>query len=421
MTERFPADFLWGAATSAHQVEGGNVHSDWWAWETRPDTTVAEPSGSAIEHLTRYAEDIGLLASLGLNAYRFSVEWARIEPAPGQIDVGWLDHYRRMVQCVRDNGMTPVVTLHHFTLPQWVAERGGWLDPGTPPAFARHCRRVVEHLGDAVAWWCTINEPGIVAFGGYLAPLHFPPGHSDYREWQQVIAALCRAHVLARTEIKRVAPASRVGATHAMIEWHANAAGGPMMRFLRQQNEDRFLAASADDDFIGVQTYTRQRIDLPLVAWPAVRALVGIPALRRRLLPTVLRRAFAAGAAEPQEGGTDMGWEYRPLAIAATVRRAWAMFPGRPILVTENGIATGDDEQRQAFIVEALRALLVARADGVELVGYVYWSAFDNFEWAHGFAPRFGLVGVDRATQRRTVKPSAQLLGEIARTGLLPG
>ena len=173
----FPPSFLWGTATAAHQVEGGNTDSDWWNWEQRPDTPCVDRSGVAIDHYHRYPDDVAMLAGLGLNAYRYSVEWARIEPEEGAFAQGELDHYRRMTDAVREAGMTPMVTLHHFTLPRWVAARGGWMDPGTPARFARYCETVVRALGDRVDWYCTINEPGVVAFGGYLGALRLPAGH----------------------------------------------------------------------------------------------------------------------------------------------------------------------------------------------------------------------------------------------------
>ena len=172
----FPEGFLWGAATAAHQVEGDNANSDWWAWERRPGTPCREPSGTACDHYRRFPEDIALLADLGLNTYRFSVEWARVEPSDGTFDPAAIDHYRRVVEVARSHGLIPMVTLNHFTLPAWLADRGGWLAADAPRLFERYCRRVVGALGDAVDWYCTVNEPGVVAFGGYLGALGFPRG-----------------------------------------------------------------------------------------------------------------------------------------------------------------------------------------------------------------------------------------------------
>lgn len=415
---RFPDGFLWGAATGAHQVEGQNTDADWWDWETRRGATVAEPSGDAIDHVHRYREDIALLASLGLGVYRFGVEWSRVEPEQGMFDDAWLAHYRAMADAVTEHGMVPMVTLNHFTLPRWVAAMGGWLSPEVPALYARYCARVVSRLGP-VDWYATINEPGVVAFGGYLGALGFPPGLRSVAAWERASEHLVSAHVLARAAVKEVRPEARVGATHSLSEWEANPAGRPMMELMRSRMEDVFLDACAADDYIGVQTYTRSTVELPAVLAPGAWALARIGWLRRLLLPRVVAWEMRTGGAPRGADLTDMGYEYRPQAVAATVRRVAARFPGKDIVVTEHGIATGDDARRIGFITEGLAALHEVLADGVPLVGYVHWSAFDNFEWAHGYRMRFGLVGVDRVTQERQVKPSARFLGEVARTGAL--
>jgi beta-glucosidase len=407
---------MWGTATAAHQVEGHNRHSDWWAWEHKPSSPVAEPSGSAIDHLNRYEDDIALLAGLGFTTYRFSTEWARLEPAEGVFNEPALDHYRRIVEAVHAAGMTPMVTLNHFTLPVWLTAQGGWMNERTPGLLASYCTKVVSALGDLVDWYCTINEPGNVAFGGYLGALGFPPGTTTLEAWDRAIEGLCRGLVSSRIAVKEARPAARVGATHAMIEWEGNDAGRPLLEYLRGQMEDRFLDACADDDFIGVQTYTRLVIEPPALTAPLARALVSMPQLRSSVLPRLIRRLVSRGEGSSSKlRQTDMGYEYRPQAVAATVRRAHELFPDKDILVTEHGIATGNDAERIEFIREGLTALHGVIADGVPLRGYIYWSAFDNFEWALGYRMKFGLVAVDRTTQARTPKPSATFLGDTAR------
>jgi beta-glucosidase len=416
----FPDGFLWGAATAPHQVEGANTGSDWWEWETRPGSVVAEPSGDAIDHRNRYAADIALLASLGLGVYRFGVEWARVEPEDGVFDDRWLDHYAAMVACVRSHGMVPMVTLQHFTLPIWVARRGGWLSPATPELFARYCRRVMGRLGSGPDLVTTINEPGVVPFGGYLAPLGFPPGRRSVPEWERASEHIATAHVRGRAAVREAGDV-RVGATHSLAEWESNRAGRPVMELMRRRMEDVFLDACADDDYIGVQTYTRVPVRLPLVLGPGAWGLARSRWLQSLALPWAVARGLAGHGDNPGDDDTrtDMGYEYRPQAVAATVRRVAERYPGKDIIVTEHGIATDDDARRVAFIAEGLAALHQVIADGIPLRGYVHWSAFDNFEWALGYRMRFGLVGVDRSTQERQVKPSARFLGEIARTGRL--
>ena len=420
---RFPDGFLWGAATAAHQVEGNNVHSDWWAWENVAGSPVREPSGTACEHYTRYPGDVRLLADLGLNAYRFSVEWARIEPEPGAIEQRELDHYRAMVEQVREAGLTPVVTLNHFTLPAWLGRRGGWLAPGAPERFAAYCARVVEALGDLVDWYATINEAGSVAFGGYLGALHFPPGRHGLVAWEQANRALVAAHVAARDAVRAADPGARVGQTGSMLEWTADTGGDPVVVYLRRMMEDVFLQASAGDDWVGVQAYTRQEVRIPAVLAPLLRGIVGSAALRRLVIPPAMRIATRDFGTVPPGGGRDgvrrtlMGYEFWPESIGAALRRAAAMLPGKPLMVTEHGVATRDDTERVEYIGRGLAAVHACLTAGIPVLGYLHWSALDNFEWALGYRPTFGLIGVDRATQQRTVRPSARYLGEIAAAG----
>ena len=417
----FPEGFLWGAATAAHQVEGNNTDSDWWEWERRPGTPCRDQSGSACEHYTRYPADIALLASLGLNTYRFSVEWARIEPVEGTFDGAELDHYRTMVDTVIEAGLTPMVTLNHFTLPQWLAGQGGWQAPKAPGLFARYCRRVVKELGDRIGWYCTVNEPWVVAFGGYLGALGFPPGTHDFRAWERAISGLIDGHRMARAVVKELRPEAKVGATHSMQEWNAVSGGRPMMEYLRHMNEDVFLEACEADDFIGVQAYTRVRVSLPTVVGPVLRLALRAGPLVRAAAPRIIGRAATRPDAGVPPGArtTQMGYEYRPEAVGATIERVVALHPGKEIVVTEHGVATEDDRERVEFIDRGLASIHALIVKGVPVRGYIHWSALDNFEWVRGYEPKFGLIGVDRITQQRAVKPSARHLGLVARTGRL--
>jgi beta-glucosidase len=417
----FPDGFLWGAATAAHQVEGDNDGSDWWDWERRPGTPCVDRSDLACDHYHRYPEDIALLASLGLNAYRYSVEWARVEPQDGCFDEAQLDHYDAVTDAVLAAGMTPVVTLNHFSLPRWVAAHGGWLGAETPARFARYTDRVVRRLGDRAAWWCTINEPGVVAFGGYLGALNFPPGRTDMGSWERATRRLVDGHRLALAAIRAASSTAKAGMTHQLMEWAADDAGRPFVDWVRRRNEDVFLDAAADDDFVGVQTYTRVTVRLNPVLGALLRVVLRVPAAAAVALPPVIR-SQAQSVAPPVPPGarrTQMGYELRPEALAATVRRVASLLPGKDILVTETGIATADDAERVTYIEQGLRALHAEMAAGAPVRGYLYWSALDNFEWALGYRMQFGLVGVDHATQERTVRPSARRLGQIARANRL--
>jgi Beta-glucosidase/6-phospho-beta-glucosidase/beta-galactosidase len=326
----FPNGFLWGTATAAHQVEGDNTNSDWWAFELKPGTPCKEPSGKAIEHYQRYPRDIALLAGLGFNTYRFSVEWARIEPTEGTFDQVQLDHYQRMVELCRKSKLTPMVTLNHFTLPKWLADRGGWLSPSTPGLFERFTRRVVEALGDKVDWYCTLNEPGMVAFGGYGGGFPFPPGLKGIESWKAATAALVEAHKLSRAAIKELRPEAKVGLTNAMQEWESNAGGAPVMKYARRLMEDAYLEAAVADDFIGVQTYTRIRLELPRAAGVFANLALGVPQIEKLVVDRFAAWQRDAGSGVSKEASarrTQMGYEFRPQAVAATVRRVASSCP----------------------------------------------------------------------------------------------
>jgi beta-glucosidase len=382
---RFPDGFVWGTATAAHQVEGGNWNNDWWMWEHDPRSPCQEPSGDACDHWHRYPEDVRLLAALGFNAYRFSLEWSRIEPEEGEFSRAALDHYRRMCAACHEQGVEPIVTFHHFTTPRWIAARGGWTAPETAERFARFAGRAAAHLGDVVGRACTLNEPNIVATMGYLYGL-FPPGVRDPELRRRVNEVLIDAHRKSVAAIRSGPGRVPVGLTLAMSDHQAVPGGEAERDLYRRDMEDVFLAATRGDDFVGVQCYSRTR--------------------------------FGPGGMLPPEDGvrlTQMGYEFWPEALEATIRRAWEVTRGLPILVTENGIGTGDDGERIEFVARALGGVLTCLADSIDVRGYVYWSLLDNFEWFLGYRPTFGLVAVDRATQVRRPKASARWLGAIAR------
>jgi len=384
--DAYPNGFLWGTATAAHQVEGGNVHNDWWAFEHAPGTPCVEPSGDACDSWHRWPEDVELVASLGLNAYRFSLEWSRIEPEDGEWSRAALEHYRRQCARCHELGLVPVVTLNHFTIPGWVAARGGWEWSEGPERFARFCRRAGEYLGDLVGWACTLNEPNVVSMMGYSWGV-FPPAVRDADRRRAVTAALCRGHVLAVEELRAGPGAYPVGLTLSMTDYQAMPGGEEDMDGMRRDNEDVFLEATAGDDFVGVQCYSRLRVGPEGMLGP-----------------------------EPGVPVTQMGYEYWPQAVEATVRRAWEFTGGTPVVVTENGISTSDDTERIAFVTDALAGVRRCLADGIDVRGYFYWSLLDNFEWVLGYRPRFGLVEVDPATFERRPKPSAGWFGSVGRS-----
>ncbi|HLN18433.1 MAG TPA: family 1 glycosylhydrolase [Acidimicrobiales bacterium] len=386
---RFPEGFCWGVATSAHQIEGGNTNNDWWDWEHQPGSGCLEPSGDACDSFHRWPEDVDIVADLGLSAYRFSLEWSRIEPAEGEWSIASLDHYRRICAACHERGIQPVVTFHHFTLPRWLAARGGWEAEDAPDRFARYVERAAAHLGDLVGTACTINEPNVPAVLGYTVGI-YPPGLKDQlHRHVQVNQAFVRAHRLA-VEVLRAGPGDfPVGLGLSMEELVAGEGGELIREAAEQMLENTFLEATGGDDFIGVQCYER----------------------------TVLG---PEGRIDPPPGTrlTQMGYEYAPDALEYTLRRA-ARVTGLPVLVTENGIATNDDAERIEFLTEALSGVHRCLTDGIDVRGFFVWSLLDNFEWHEGFRPKFGIVSVDRRTFERRPKPSARWFGALARSGVL--
>jgi beta-glucosidase len=385
----FPGDFLWGSATAAHQIEGGNVNSDWWAWEHNPESGCAASSGDACDSWHRWRDDVDLAADLGLGAYRFSLEWSRIEPAEGEFSVATLDHYRRVCEACASRGLEAVVTFHHFTTPLWLAARGGWESADAPDCFGRFVARAAAHLGDVVGRACTINELNVIGVMGYMVGA-FPPGvKGDLTRHLKVNETMVRAHRLAVDALRSGPGDFPVGLTLSMAELVAADGGEQVRDGAEEILENMFLRATEGDDFIGVQTYTRLHL----------------------------------GPSGPVEGDADarktqMGYEFRPEALEYTVRRA-AAFTGLPVIVTENGIATDDDRERIEFVSEALRGVRRCLDDGVDVRGYFVWSLLDNFEWTYGYGPKFGICAVDPLTFERRPKPSAAWFGTVARTNRL--
>ncbi|MDJ0339890.1 family 1 glycosylhydrolase [Cryobacterium sp. PH31-O1] len=382
----FPDGFLWGAATAAHQVEGNNTNNDWWVKEHTPGTGIVEPSGDAMDSYHHYREDMRLLAGAGLTSYRFSLEWSRIEPEQGFVSRAEIDHYRRMVDTARDLGLNPVVSLLHFTVPQWMFRNGFWRNPAAPDLFARFTEAALPILAE-VDYVCTINEPNIAAMlaGGETAAnlVAFGLPRPDL----QVADALLASHKRSREVLQSVS-GLQSGWTVATQAFHSTGEPGAdeKLREYAYPSDDWYLENARGDDFIGVQAYTRTFIgpDGPM----KVRADVET---------------------------TLTGWEYFPPALELGVRAAWELTEHVPVFVTENGIATADDSRRIDYTDGALRGLHAAIEDGIAVIGYEHWSALDNYEWASGFRPTFGLIAVDRETFVRTPKPSLAWLGGVAR------
>lgn len=383
----FPNDFIWGAATAAHQIEGNNVSSDWWAREHSPNTDLSEASNDACDSYNRFEEDIRLLAASGLRMYRFSIEWARIEPECGCFSKAQLLHYRRMIDTCRQYGVEPLVTLYHMTLPLWFAEQGGWRRADAVERFRRYIEYVLPILHD-VTWVCTLNEPNMVALTrGGTEGSDFIAASLPYPD-PEISENLVAAHRSAREVLSSV-PSIKSGWTIACQAFHAVPGCEAEMEAYQYPREDYFTEAAVGDDFIGVQAY--------------LRTFIG----KDGPVPT-----------DPNAERTLTGWEYFPPALGIAVRHTWEVGGHTPIFVTENGIATANDARRIDYTYDALAGLHDAMSDGIDVLGYLHWSLLDNYEWG-SFRPTFGLIGWDKDTFERHPRTSLEWLGNVSRSGVL--
>ncbi len=426
---KLPENFLIGAATAAHQVEGNNIHSDLWAMEHMKHTSFIEPSLDAVDHYNRYEKDIKLMADAGLNAYRFSIEWARIEPEEGHFDSEAVDHYKAVIACCKKYGIEPFVTLHHFSSPKWLISKGGWEASTTPEDFAHYVRFIIGELGSELHYICTINEANMgiqvaaiaerykrqmmaqmqaAQSGGNSADGSVQVGINLQKmmEGQKAAAAenlevfgvekvenftsmrtregdllILKAHELAKKEIKALYPDIKVGLTLSLHDIQPQEDG--MERAKKEWDEEfmHYLPYIKDDDFLGVQNYTR--------------SLIG-----------------ADGQLPNPDGAelTQMNYEFYPEALEHVLRKVAKDFHG-DLYVTENGIATADDTRRVAFIDTALKGIVSCINDGLPVKSYFHWSLLDNFEWQKGYSMTFGLIAVDRSTQTRHPKETLSFLG----------
>lgn len=410
-------EFLLGAATAAHQVEGNNIHSDYWAMEGMENSSFVEPSLDAADHYNRYQEDIDLLVNAGLNAYRFTIEWARIEPTKGVFDDREMQHYREVLQYCHDVGVTPIVTMHHFSSPKWLIESGGWESEETPERFASYCEYVIGKLGSLLTYICTINEANMglqlasmirdrmaksqsdvqVGINFDINPLEekmnqlkeiykeifgvSEPQHFLSQRTENGDLIIMQAHKQARGKMKRVKPDLKIGLTLSLHDFQAAEGGEPFVVNEWDQEFAHYIPFIKEDDFIGVQNYTRKIIGSNGVA----------------------QKSNSSRA-------TQMGYEYYPEALENVIRKVHQDLK-IPIIVTENGIGAADDQVRIDFIRTVMSGVESCIADGIPVLGYMHWSLLDNFEWQLGFSKTFGLIAVNRETQERLPKESLRVLG----------
>ncbi|MFP3125616.1 family 1 glycosylhydrolase [Ectobacillus funiculus] len=419
MELNFPPHFLWGSATAAYQVEGNNSNSDFWAEEHAEGSPYKDKSGDAINHYGLYREDIALMASLGLKAYRFSIEWSRIEPEPGVFSYSAIEHYRGVLETCHQSGITPIVAMHHFSSPKWLMRLGGWASPEIPNRFARYCEFVFQELGHLIPYALTMNEVNlpvmlrdIFSRIGFIPPVGIEREAWSAPKWRESAAELCgttidkyftfhmisdeesikllkETHQKARKAIKQMSPNTKVGLSMALSDIQSIHGGEELAKAKWHSYFEQYLPAIEEDDFFGLQNYTRE------VYGPG-------------------------GQLKPAEGAelTQMGYEYYPEALGNVIRKVAKYLP-ISIIITEHGVATENDERRVEFIRRGLEGVQACLEEGIDVRGYFHWSTFDNFEWQSGYALTFGLIGVDRSTQERQVKDSARYLGRIAQTSSL--
>jgi beta-glucosidase len=424
---RFPAGFLWGAGTSAHQVEGDNRLNDWWRFEHCPGVIAGGVgSGEACRHFSRFDEDFALAQADGHNAHRLSLEWSRIEPKRGQFDAGAVAHYHAVLASLRTRGLTPVVTLHHFTNPLWIADAGGWESRATVDHFADFVRFCAREFGGEVDWWCTVNEPEVFAFRGWSEGI-WPPAVRDNSRALVVIANQLEAHGRAyrvlheedRSDADGDGVPARVGFAKHVVQLEALRAWHPLDRLVAHFERRLFIDAverAAMDGEIDLSIPGARRVRRTLPELEGALDWYGLNYYTRWRVKSLVPAPHVATPGAPLN---DLGWEIWPEGFRRALVAAGRF--GKPVLVTENGVADARDAIRPRAIVEFAQAMHAAIAGGVRVLGYLHWSLLDNFEWADGWHGRFGLYGVDpaRPGAPRERRRSAEVLARMARANAI--
>jgi len=382
MTMRFPDNFLWGAALSAYQTEGNNIHSDWWQWEKE---NLKEPSGPACRHYELYEQDFALAETLNLKALRLSLEWSRIEPQEGRFNLEELQHYKQVIQSLRRHHLEPIITLHHFSNPLWFAQKGGWLNKRAPFYFVRYVEKAVKELAHQVHFWITLNEPLVYVYYSYILGI-WPPQKSSLHKAKKALNNLIKAHLDSFRAIKRIYQQGALSSPRISIAKHLRGfipvSRNPYWRMNAHLKDCLFnfwllnkLAHLRALDFLGINYYTAEFLPSSLLKGEGLKNL------------------------------SSLGWVIYPQALLDLLLRSRRY--NLDVFILENGIATCDENLREKFILSHLKVLYEAIQRGVKILGYLYWSLMDNFEWDKGFSPRFGLIEVDYRTYARRPRPSS--------------
>jgi len=399
-----PAGFLWGTATAAHQIEGGNRWNDWARFEEEPKNIESNQiAGAAADHWNRVAEDVALMRSLGANSYRFSVEWSRVEPREGHWSEEAWRHYADEVASLRAAGITPMMTLLHFTLPEWIAIRGGLVAPDFPDRFGRFAAEAARRLGSGVELWCTVNEPNVQMYQGYVEGV-WPPGVRDTVQAAAAFAGLVKGHAAAAQAVRKEIPEARIGAAVNLIVFDPAS---------RWSLPDWIAAREADRGFNWAfyDSIQKGRVQLDLAGFPKIddellglagsADFLGVNYYRRNMVRFTPRAPGLVTLLPGPGAKSDSGVEIYPEGLLRLLRRAWQRYR-LPIFVTENGIADDSGRLRPGFLRQHAFAVAQAIDEGIPVLGYYHWSLLDNFEWAEGFSHRFGLFRVNYASFERT-------------------
>jgi beta-glucosidase len=392
---KFPEKFLWGASTSAHQVEGNNIYSDWWSWEQKHQPENMR-SGIACDQYHRYESDFDLAKSLNHNSHRMSIEWARIEPKNGEFDHHEIEHYQRVLKSLKERGFTVMLTLWHFTLPEWLAEIGGWDNPKSAEYFLRFVKRIYPEIHENVDLWVTLNEPNIYVAQGYLSGA-FPPNHKNsYFKACLAYLHLASAHRKVYKFIHQHNAHAKVGIAYSVASFRTQQAHSIVSHIVVWFVDIWFnhifyiLTDLKTHDFLGVNYYFHARINA--AAGKRIPSLMNIRLTHRDT--------------------SDLGWEIYPEGMY-DVLLDFVNYK-KPIYITENGMASTNDDRRCRFLVAYLKEIYQAIASGVDVKGYFHWSLMDNFEWEHGFDPRFGMIEIDYEHDlKRIPRPSSYVYAEI--------
>jgi len=413
-TFKFIRGFLWGTATSSHQVEGNNSNNNWWRREQEPGNIInGHKSGLACDWWGgRWQEDFDRAAEAGQNAHRLSIEWSRIQPSPDRWDEAALEHYRDMVRGTLERGMSPLVTLHHFTDPVWFSELGGWENPEAANLFEAYVRKVVEALKEYVNLWVTINEPNILAVFSCVYGI-FPPGEKNLLKTVNVVKNLVSAHATAYHAIHKIQPTARVGLAHNYHSVQPAKNWSPLDRWVAGTYAHLFNKMIPRACSTGVLKFPIQHVRIPQAK--NTQDFLGINYYTRELIafnPLKPAELFGRRYPPPSADLSDTGHIANvPNGIFEALK--WGLKFDLPIIITENGVEDADDDLRPSYLIQHLHQVWRALNFNYPIKGYFHWTLVDNFEWDRGWTQRFGLWELDEETQVRSKRTSAELYADI--------